>query len=321
MNIQTDEERNEVLTACGCCPFPNQPQATWETECRSGSFGCFHSTIRFPSGWGFEAYPWDDGSLNDEKAYAVETETEIKTDSTGRFYQKDTIKTWVYNPVTFACSQTTVVNESGANFNYPTASLISEVKSTTGVPGDASVQTRIYREYQYLGTVDITIDNKYTYTSYITKAQRRTYAITEMEAESWGACAGGVESSLSFGVSSATKSPFAVVRQKRIRWRIFEGHTGSYYKVTWDVINEPDWWDEDPVEPPGTIRSWLLEDQTWVWSGPGTPGVDATWRSPWFEIDVPTVAGQNRPVNFRGIGILSTKFGSAPYTFGPADEP
>lgn len=318
MNVETNEDRNTLLDACGCCLFPVSLIIDYDIECRGAQFDCFHTNISFPSGWGFEPHPWDDGSLDDEKAYTVATHTITKTDSIGRFYQEETITTYTYDPITFACSSSTVVNQSGANFNYTFRTLTLENKTTAGVPGDASVETRIYREYLVSsGTRTYTIDDKWTYTGYLSKATRIANATAEMQAAAWGACASGVESEVSFGVSSATKSPRCVVSQKRIRWGVSTAWPGSYYKVTWDIVDEPDFWDEDPPSPPGTVRSWFAQDLTWVWSGPGDPAVPSDWLSPWFEIALPPYAGVRRPVNFRYAGFRSTKFGSAPDITGP----
>jgi len=77
--------------------------------------------------------------------------------------------------------------------------------------------------------------------------------------------------------------------RQRFRWVIDNTFLGSYFKITWDVINVAD--------AGGTSNH--LVDQTWEWTGPGDPGDPDTWRSGWYDIDPPDFAGERRVANIR----------------------
>lgn len=133
------------------------------------------------------------------------------------------------------------------------------------------------------------------------------------------------------------------VRKVRFRWAIPTSWTGSYFLVTWDIIDEPEGWDRtindpaaeipDPLpegvteeewwadhqvpDPAAPDRTFLLEDQTWEWAGPGNPSDASTWRSPWFEIPPPELPGERRVVNVRFICYRSP-YGEKPQVSGEA---
>ena len=95
----------------------------------------------------------------------------------------------------------------------------------------------------------------------------------------------------------------------RFRWIVPNTFEGAFFKITWDVLEEPDGWD-DPS--PTVFRSFYLEDQTWEFTGPGDPGDPESWKSPWIEIPPPDVGGTRRIVNIRFQCIRSTKLGTLP---------
>ena len=104
----------------------------------------------------------------------------------------------------------------------------------------------------------------------------------------------------------------------RFRWAIPTTWKGSHYKRTWDIIEEPDGWD-DPS--PTVFRSFVLpRDRTWEWTGPGDPEDPDSWKSPWFEIEPPSVPGTRSVVNIRTECYRSTKFGNKPQVTGRAVE-
>jgi hypothetical protein len=120
----------------------------------------------------------------------------------------------------------------------------------------------------------------------------------------------------------------ASIKKLRFRWVIPDTwtdqntgldvpFTGSYFKITWDILEEPDGWD-DPS--PTVFRSFHLSDQTWEWTGPGDPEDDDSWKSPWFEIDPPEVPGTRRVVNIRFECYRSPKYGNKPQVTGEAVE-
>jgi hypothetical protein len=100
---------------------------------------------------------------------------------------------------------------------------------------------------------------------------------------------------------------------------------GLYYKVTWDVLTEPEGWDDtlsdsdsnpsnDPPRPGRPNRSYV-QDLTWVWTGPGDPYDEESWKSPWYDLDVPGEPGIKRVVNVR-YECYRSKYGTKPETSG-----
>lgn len=106
----------------------------------------------------------------------------------------------------------------------------------------------------------------------------------------------------------------------RYRWKIPNTFTGSYFKITWDVLTEPEGWDatiDDPdYEPPDPLpdppppvpqipkpgrpsRSYV-QDLTAVWTGPGTGGEsDPSWFTEWNDLNPPPEPGTRRVCNIR----------------------
>lgn len=109
----------------------------------------------------------------------------------------------------------------------------------------------------------------------------------------------------------------AQLKAARFRWVVPDTFEGSYFKVTWDILEEPDGWD-DPS--PTVFRSFVATDQTWEWTGPGDPEDPDSWKSGWYEIDPPSVPGTRRVVNIRFECYRSTHFGNKPQVTGEAVE-
>ena len=107
------------------------------------------------------------------------------------------------------------------------------------------------------------------------------------------------------------------LRWSRFRWVIPDDFEGNYFKITWDVIEEPDGWDDSP---PTASRSFVLTDQTWEWTGPGDPDDEDSWKSGWYQLDPPSVDGIRRVVNIRFECYKSAKMGVAPQLTGDAVE-
>lgn len=97
--------------------------------------------------------------------------------------------------------------------------------------------------------------------------------------------------------------------------------TDSYLRVIWDVIEEPDGWDD---ENPTVERSWVSQDNTWVWDGPAILDGDngyllSSLRSDFYYIDAPEVVGTRRVVNVR-YDNGQTPYGSLPMVLGEGIE-
>ena len=104
----------------------------------------------------------------------------------------------------------------------------------------------------------------------------------------------------------------------RFRWVVPDDFEGKYFKITWDVVEEPDGWDSG--EPNAPVRSFFAQDQTWEWTGPGDPDDPDSWKSGWYHIDPPASAGARRVVNIRYECYRSAKFGTKPQVTGEAVE-
>lgn len=157
--------------------------------------------------------------------------------------------------------------------------------------------------------------------------------------------------------------------EARPRFKISYGHPGSYFKITYDILDEPIGWD-DTIDDPGYVppdplpvpappipqiprpgrplRTFLSEDNVVEWTGPGTPvpalldptpdegdpptpeeiaanavaiaAAEATWLTPKFTIETPTVPGERRVVNIRYSCYHGAKYGMKPQVMGEAVE-
>jgi hypothetical protein len=102
-------------------------------------------------------------------------------------------------------------------------------------------------------------------------------------------------------------------------------YQGTYFKVTWDVLTEPDgwddtindpnetlpdplpegydtadeWWADHQVPKPGRPTRTYLQDLTWEWTGPADPLNPESWKSPEYVLKRPPEAGNRRVVNIR----------------------
>lgn len=142
--------------------------------------------------------------------------------------------------------------------------------------------------------------------------------------EAWPAC-DSLDFPDSLGVAAS-----ATLQKFRFRWEIPDTFTGSYFKITWDVLEEPDGWDatipdpENPGGPPipdpaAPQRSFASVDNTWTWAGPGSPENADSWKSGWYEIAPPTVPGVRKIVNIR-FECYRGPYGTRPQITGTAVE-
>lgn len=99
----------------------------------------------------------------------------------------------------------------------------------------------------------------------------------------------------------------------RHRWATPDSHSGNFYKIAWDVLEQPTGWD---AETPTVFRSFHLKDQIWEWTGPGDPEDPSSRQSPRFHIAPPAVPGNRRVVNVRVWAYSGGPFGNLPTPFG-----
>lgn len=127
----------------------------------------------------------------------------------------------------------------------------------------------------------------------------------------------------------------------RYRWKIPHTFDGSYFKITWDVLTEPDGWNDtindpdatppDPLPEGTTIDEWwadhqvpkpgrpsrsYVQDLTAEWIGPGTGGEnDPSWFTDWNDLNPPPMPGTRRVVNIR-YECYRGPYGAKPQTTG-----
>jgi hypothetical protein len=115
-------------------------------------------------------------------------------------------------------------------------------------------------------------------------------------------------------LSPPTTSASATVRSARFRFRIPDTHTGSYFKITYDIAEFPD---DEEVDP-----FFVSQDNVVEWAGPGTGDIDdPSWLTDWVVIDPPYDPGERRVVNIRYTCYSGTKYGSKPQVMGEAFSP
>jgi hypothetical protein len=100
-----------------------------------------------------------------------------------------------------------------------------------------------------------------------------------------------------------------ILQVMRFRFRIPDTHTGSYFKITYDIAEFPD--DGAP--------SLVSEDNVIEWTGPGTgASSDPSWLTDWVVIEPPDVSGERRIVNVRYTCYSGAKYGAKPQLVGEA---
>lgn len=149
-------------------------------------------------------------------------------------------------------------------------------------------------------------------------SETRTTVFSEIDAADED-CWTGTSCVSSWSQSHSTSPPngaplsFSAVKSK-FKWEIPDTFTGSYFKITWDVVTFPTTYDPEDAESPQPIVQ--STDNTWVWAGPGDPEDPDSWKSDSFELPVPEANGQTRVVNVRYECYKSTRLGTRPQVLG-----
>ena len=98
----------------------------------------------------------------------------------------------------------------------------------------------------------------------------------------------------------------------RYRWQIPNTHLGSYYKITYDIVEFPTV--GDPF--------YVSEDLVYEWAGAGSGSQDnPSWLSPMEYIEPSTNGGERRIVNIRYTCYRETKYGVKPQITGESFTP
>lgn len=197
----------------------------------------------------------------------------------------------------------------------PLTGLRREVIDTeAGVPPQnySRTQTENYyrfpgtpSEYLYYQTVDLDSFED-GYVDFVTELTNELRPVIDTLVFPDDATAGSPIASSSIDLSGPVT---LALTKARYRWEVPANYPFKYLKVTWDILEEPDGWD-DPS--PTVNRSFYAEDLTWEW----VDGDDE--ESPWQEIPFPEVAGERRIVNVRYEVYRSAKLGSLPIAVGEA---
>lgn len=95
---------------------------------------------------------------------------------------------------------------------------------------------------------------------------------------------------------------YCVINYGRFKWKVPHTHTGTYYKIEWDL----------EFTPAGGGDPELTTGGSWEWTGPGDPGDDSTWLSPWQYIDPPALPGQIRIRNIKAYNLSASPYGIRP---------
>lgn len=117
-------------------------------------------------------------------------------------------------------------------------------------------------------------------------------------------------------VNISPAEPRRLIRRlSNFRFRIPISHTGSYFKVTYDIAEFP--------HDNGIAPSYVSEDNVVEWIGPGNQedAEGESWFTPFAAIDPPVEPGERRVVNIRYTCYHGEKFGVKPQVMGEAFEP
>jgi hypothetical protein len=154
-------------------------------------------------------------------------------------------------------------------------------------------------------------------TATVTKAALRGRVEAKFNSVGWS----GISESTSSEPGSSRNSEDALIpilQGTRYRWQVPVSHLGSYFKITWDILETPDDWDntEIPVETRPVRVS--VKDLTVEWSGPGTGAQsNPSWfAGDWQVLDPPAKPGTRKIVNIRYLHTKSSPYGQLPDTTG-----
>lgn len=322
MNVETLNDWNAIIEGCGCCPMPACPIPTISLSAVSlddmDICGWLTTTGVVASG-AFRTFTWTEPVFWQKKEF-IEDWTYTHPTEGEKSYHRETADEYSFNETFEQCqfARTVDITEGGFTFS-PTRVTQSEMLTgdTSGFNFTKTI-VALDPSYDFL-EVEQTI-----YSQPITNFQ--SYLMTQ--AETIFTNRGGLAASNSSQwatlehlqtVGSGLEEKPIVIRwiKTGYQWSVPDEWQGSYFKVTWDVLEEPDGWD-DPS--PTVFRSFVAEGLTWVWTGPGDTEDPDSWKSGVYTIEPPTVPGTRRVVNVRFECYKSAKFGVRPQVTGEAVE-
>jgi hypothetical protein len=219
-----------------------------------------------------------------------------------------------------ACPPATSTPTSATRYSECTENIIGTVITPQTCPGPFTASA--WRAYSNRTRSRVT---KWDLTDPITPDDLITAATVEMDAAAWtdGGSATALLNLTWPKISDHTWPvvtngdasnfyiywPEAEVQRVRFRFRIPDTHTGSYFKITYDIAEFPD--DGAP--------SLVSEDNVIEWTGPGTgASSDPSWLTDWVVIEPPETSGERRIVNVRYTCYSGAKYGVKPQIMGEA---
>lgn len=106
--------------------------------------------------------------------------------------------------------------------------------------------------------------------------------------------------------------PRASFNLVRFRWQVpatwedqvtgfFVPFTGTYFKITWDELYEPEGWNNEAIPEAERPVRFSRKDLTEEWEGPGSGDQDdPSWKfQDWHELELPEEPGERRIINIR----------------------
>lgn len=203
--------------------------------------------------------------------------------------------------------------ENGEWARYITSTTMDYIVNDTPWEFGPNVTTNSGPDYEGLVSPTYSYENPVAMDA-VTKALKAAIGGTSFEkcpVNNQTLCAASHEETESIIENVGTLILRASSTKVRYRWKIPSSHLGTYFKITWDLLDE----DNTSEIPKKTLKT----GGTWTWQGPGKkddPNGDS-WKSQWFEIPAPSFKGQSRVVNVR-FECYHGPYGSKPQVSGEA---
>lgn len=361
--IETLQDWNARLEACGCCEMPVCPVPTMDCERKLFQVAGTSSFSNSSQRWNTrkDTNSWETPAGTFSNAYGGTTgPSYLQHDYSS---SGDIVFTWTYSPKyqTFECGITTGKVSSNAlsgihtstiriNTGYDDSGTLGifesfyqeiTVSPKVGDPTKLVRETHTIERSRVGGVVVVDSDTtvsvelfnvnglenshgtrsaETTYEDEMTAAEAQAELVALIAAADLSSCSSTADSQC-YSTLSLQDSPGTILATAyvgRHRFEIPDSFTGSYFKISWDYVLFPT--GSDPSDPADPDASFVSQNHTWVWSGPGTPLDEATWQSPWFQIPTPSEAGRVEVRNIR-FECYRSPLGSAPQVTGSAWSP
>lgn len=299
MQIETLEDLNAVLSACGCCPLPDFVAPLIDGQhFYLVQYPCYEKSVLYNGGI-YYYKKFENSLVIDHTTITGVLQNYTSLDTSG--------KTW--NVATLTCDTDVPTSQSSGSVSCPFGTT-SNVDTEIGVPPADFIKRNVQTRgpdgpvHSYVATRELSYKQGYDWPDDL-RTEADDVVAEKVANEEFDV--GSFRSDYTWGLSAV------VLRTARFRWDI-TNHIGAWFKVTWDVAFYP--------EDGGAAQPFLL-DQTWEWTGPsgGPPaGSEDNWKSPFFVVYAPPEKGEYKIVNIRYSGYRSTKFGTPVKVTGNAED-